>query len=39
VVRTGVWWRDLKESDHLEESGEDRNIILKEVFKKWDGGL
>jgi hypothetical protein len=37
-VRTGFWWGDLREEDHLEESGVDSRIKLKYIFKKWDGG-
>ena len=32
-----VCWRDLMEKDHLEELRVDGRIILKWIFKKWDG--
>jgi hypothetical protein len=34
MMQTGFWWGNLREQDHWEDQG----IILKCVFKKWDGG-
>ena len=36
-VYTAFWWEDLRERDHLEDLSEDARIILKWIFKKWDG--
>jgi len=37
-VYTGVWWGNLRERDHLEETGVDGRIILRCIFRKWDVG-
>jgi hypothetical protein len=37
-VHTASWWGDLREEDHLEDTGVD-GIILKWIFKKWDVGM
>jgi hypothetical protein len=36
-VHTGFWWGSLKERVYLEDPEVDDRIILKCVFKKWDG--
>jgi hypothetical protein len=37
-VNTEFWWGNLRERDQLEDAGIDERIILKWIFKKWDGG-
>ena len=36
-VYAGVWWGNMKERDHLEGLVIGGRIILKWIFKKWDG--
>jgi hypothetical protein len=36
-VYTGFWWGNLKERDHLDDPGVDCRIILRWIFRKWDG--
>jgi len=36
---TGFWWRNLKKSEHLEDPGVDRRIILRWIFRKWDRNM
>lgn len=36
-VYTEFWWGNLRERNHLEDSGIDGRIILKLSFRKWDG--
>ena len=38
-VHTGFWWGNLREGDHLEDPDVDRIIILKWIFKKYDGDM
>jgi hypothetical protein len=38
-VYTGFCWGNFKERDNLEDPGLDRRIILKWIFRKWDGGV
>jgi len=37
-VYTGIWLRNLRERDHLEETGLDVGIILRWILRKWDVG-
>jgi hypothetical protein len=36
-VYTGFWWGNLRERDHFEDLGVDGRIILRWIFRKWDG--
>ena len=36
-VRTGFWWVNLRERNHLEDPGVDGVIILNRIFKQWNG--
>jgi hypothetical protein len=36
-LHTGFWWGDQWEGDHLGDPGIDERIILKWIFKTWDG--
>jgi hypothetical protein len=33
---TGFWWGNLRERDHLGDTGVDGRIILKWILMKWD---
>ena len=37
-VSTGFWWGNMRERDNLEDPGLDERIILRWIFRKWDGG-
>jgi hypothetical protein len=34
---TGFWWENLRETNHWGYPGVDWRIILKCIFRKWDG--
>jgi hypothetical protein len=36
---TGFWWENLRERDHVVETGVDGRIILRRIFRKWGVGL
>jgi len=34
---TGYWWGNLRVRDHWEGSDADGRIILRWIFRKWEG--
>jgi hypothetical protein len=34
-VHTGLWWRNMRERDHLEDLGIEGRIILIRIFRTW----
>jgi len=38
-VYTGFWWGNLKERNHLEDSGAYGRIILIWIYRKWVRGM
>jgi hypothetical protein len=37
-VYAWFWWGNARESDHLEDPGIDGKIILRWIFRNWEGG-
>jgi len=38
-LHRGFWWGNPRESDHFEDPGVDGRIILRSIFRKWNGGM
>jgi hypothetical protein len=38
-VYAGFWWENLRKRDHLEDQDVDGRVVVKYIFKKWDGGI
>jgi hypothetical protein len=36
-MHIGFWWGDLRDGRHLEDLNIDGRIILKWIFRKWEG--
>jgi len=34
-----IWWRNLMETEHFEDTEVDGRIILRGMFRKWDVGV
>jgi hypothetical protein len=32
----GFWWGNVRERDHLEDSGVDGSLIFRGIFRNWD---
>ena len=38
-MHTGLWWENLTERNHLADLGLDGRVILKWIFKNWNGSM
>jgi hypothetical protein len=38
-VNKVFWWRNLRERDHWGDPDVDGRIILRGIFRKWDGEM
>jgi hypothetical protein len=38
-VDTGLWWENLRGREHLEDRSVDGRIILRCIYRNWDGGM
>jgi hypothetical protein len=38
-VCTGFWWGSLREEDHWGDPDIDARIILRGIFRKWEGAV
>jgi len=38
-VYVGFWWGSLRKCDHLEDPGVGGSIILRWIFRTWDGSI
>ena len=36
---TEFWWGNLRERDHLEDPRVDWKIVLRQIFRKSNGGM
>ena len=36
-MRTRFWWGNLRERDHWGDQDVDETIILRWIFRKWEG--
>ena len=37
-MNTAFWWGNVWETDHLEDQGVEKRIILRWIFRNWDEG-
>ena len=38
-MHRGFWWGNLEERDHMGDLDVEIKIILKLIFKQWDGSM
>jgi len=38
-VNTGFWWGNWSERNYFDDSGVDGRIILRWIFREWNGGM